>query len=272
MKPSPACAHAAPRLPTSSCSSLQPTTGVMPQTLEAIDHARAAEVPIIVAINKIDRPNRQPGSGPSSKLGEHDLAPEDWGGDTVTVQVSAKMKEGLDDLLEMIGLTAELLELQASASVPAKGTVLEAQLHRQRGAVATLLVREGTLRVGDHLVVGNASGKVRAMVDDRGDQMKETGPADAGGGVGLEQRSRGRRRVPGGRRRGHGPQGLGDPPGSAASGIARLRQSADARRPARAAAGWRGHRHAGTGKSRRFGFGGGPAPTPLPSCPETRST
>ncbi len=150
--------------------------GVMPQTIEAIDHARAAEVPIIVAINKIDRPNANP-DRVKQQLGEHNLAPEDWGGDTVTVQVSAKMKEGLDDLLEMIGLTAELLELQASASVPAKGTVLEAQLHRQRGAVATLLVREGTLRVGDHLVVGNASGKVRAMVDDRGDQMKETGPA-----------------------------------------------------------------------------------------------
>ena len=150
--------------------------GVMPQTIEAIDHARAAEVPIIVAINKIDMPNANP-DRVKKQLGQYNLAPEDWGGDTVTVEVSAKMKEGLDDLLEMIGLTAELLELQASPSVPAKGTVLEAQLHRQRGAVATLLVREGTLHVGDHLVIGNASGKVRAMVGDNGDQVKETGPA-----------------------------------------------------------------------------------------------
>jgi len=152
--------------------------GVMPQTLEAIDHARAAEVPIIVAINKIDRPNANV-DRVKQQLSENNLAPESWGGDVVTVEVSAKMKQNLDELLEMIGLTAELLELQASPTVPASGTVLEARLDRQRGAVATLVVEEGTLRVGDNLIVGVESGKVRAMIDDRGTQAKEAPPSSA---------------------------------------------------------------------------------------------
>ena len=140
--------------------------GVMPQTVEAIDHARAAAVPIIVAINKIDRPNANV-DRVKQQLGEKNLAPESWGGDTVVVEVSAKMKQNLDELLEMLSLTAEMQELTASPRVPARGTVLEAQLDRQRGPVATLIVQEGTLRVGDNLVAGMESGKVRAMIDDR---------------------------------------------------------------------------------------------------------
>ena len=152
--------------------------GVMPQTVEAIDHARAAEVPIIVAINKIDRPNANV-DRVKQQLGENNLAPESWGGDTVTVEVSAKMKENLGDLLDMISLTAELQELKANPSAPARGTVLEAQLDRQRGPVATLIVQEGTLRVGDNMVAGMESGKVRAMIDDNGAQLKEAGPSTA---------------------------------------------------------------------------------------------
>ena len=152
--------------------------GVMPQTVEAIDHARAAAVPIIVAINKIDRPNANV-DRVKQQLGEKNLAPESWGGDTVVVEVSAKMKQNLDELLEMLSLTAEMQELTASPRVPARGTVLEAQLDRQRGPVATLIVQEGTLRVGDNLVAGMESGKVRAMIDDRGSQLKESGPSMA---------------------------------------------------------------------------------------------
>ncbi len=152
--------------------------GVMPQTVEAIGHARAAGVPIIVAINKIDRPNANV-DRVKQQLGEHKLAPESWGGDTVTVEVSAKMKQNLDELLEMMSLTAEMQELTASPTVPARGTVLEAQLDRQRGPVATLIIKEGTLKVGEHLVAGMESGRVRAMIDDRGTQLKEAGPSMA---------------------------------------------------------------------------------------------
>jgi len=152
--------------------------GVMPQTIEAIDHARAAEVPIIVAINKIDLPNANI-DRVKQQLADNNLAPESWGGDVVTVEVSAKMNQNLDELLEMIALTAELQELKASPSVPARGTVLEARLHRQRGPVATLVVGEGTLRVGDNLIVGVESGKVRAMIDDSGNHLKEATPSMA---------------------------------------------------------------------------------------------
>ena len=152
--------------------------GVMPQTVEAIGHARAAGVPIIVAINKIDRPNANV-DRVKQQLGEHKLAPESWGGDTVTVEVSAKMKQNLDELLEMLSLTAEMQELTASPTVPARGTVLEAQLDRQRGPVATLIIQEGTLKVGENLVAGMESGRVRAMIDDRGTQLKEAGPSMA---------------------------------------------------------------------------------------------
>jgi translation initiation factor IF-2 len=158
--------------------------GVMPQTVEAIDHARAAGVPIIVAINKIDRPDANV-DRVKQHLAERNLASEDWGGETVTVEVSAKLKQNLETLLEMIALTAELLELEASPVVPASGTVLEAKLDRQRGAVATLLVQEGTLRVGDSLIIGMESGKVRAMTNELGESVKEAGPATAVEVLGL---------------------------------------------------------------------------------------
>jgi len=152
--------------------------GIMPQTVEAIDHARAADVPILVAINKIDLPQANV-DRVKQQLIEHQLNPEDWGGDTVCVPVSAKTKENLEDLLEMVILSAELLELRANPEISARGTVLEAQLDRQRGALATLLVQEGTLRVGDSLVAGSQSAKVRAMIDARGAQTKEAPPATA---------------------------------------------------------------------------------------------
>jgi len=152
--------------------------GVMPQTVEAIGHARAAGVPIIVAINKIDLPNANV-ERVKQQLGEHQLAPESWGGDTVTVEVSAKMKQNLSELLEMMSLTAEMQELTASPTVPARGTVLEAKLDRQRGPVATMIVQEGTLKIGENLVAGMVSGKVRAMIDDRGTRLEEAGPSTA---------------------------------------------------------------------------------------------
>ncbi|MFQ5742237.1 MAG: translation initiation factor IF-2 [Acidobacteriota bacterium] len=150
--------------------------GIMPQTLEAIDHARAAEVPIVVAINKTDRPDANI-DRVKQQLNERGLVPEDWGGETVTVPVSAKLKENLKLLLEMITLTADLQELKANPKIPARGTVLEAELDRHRGAVASLLIQEGTLRVGDNLVLGVESGRVRAMLNDRGESIKEAGPA-----------------------------------------------------------------------------------------------
>ena len=152
--------------------------GVMPQTREAIDHARAAGAPIIVAINKIDRPEANV-DRVKQQLAELNLAPEDWGGTTVCVAVSAKMKENLSELLEMILLSAELLELQANPNVSATGVVLEAELDRRRGAVATLLVQQGTLRPGDSLVAGAQSCKVRALIDSLGKQVKEAPPATA---------------------------------------------------------------------------------------------
>ena len=150
--------------------------GVMPQTLEAIDHARAAKVPILVAINKIDKPGALP-ERVKKQLADRGLVPEDWGGDTVTVEVSAKQKTNLDLLLEMILLVADLQDLKANPKRPASGTVLEARLDKTRGPVATLLVQNGTLRVGDSLLVGAVFGKIRAMLDDRGGPIEEAPPS-----------------------------------------------------------------------------------------------
>jgi len=150
--------------------------GIMPQTREAIDHARAAGVPIIVALNKIDKPEAQP-DRIKQQLTEVGLMPEDWGGDTVCVPVSAKLKQNIELLLENVLLVADLQELKANPSRPAIATVLEAKLDRGRGAVATLLVRNGTLRIGDHYLCGAAFGRVRAMFDDRGEALKEAGPS-----------------------------------------------------------------------------------------------
>ena len=150
--------------------------GVMPQTLEAIDHAKAAKVPIIVAINKIDRPEAQP-ERIKQQLADRGLLAEDWGGDVVMVPVSAKTKTNLDLLLEMILLVAELQDFKANPARPAMGTVLEAKLDRGRGPVPTVLVRNGTLRVGDFFIVGQVFGKVRALLNDRGEQVREVGPS-----------------------------------------------------------------------------------------------
>jgi translation initiation factor IF-2 len=159
--------------------------GVMPQTLEAIDHARAAGAPIIVAVNKIDKPNAQP-ERVKQQLADRGLQPEEWGGDTVMVNVSAKQKTNLDLLLEMILLVADLQDLKANPDRPAMGTVLEAKLDRGRGPVATVLVRNGTLRVGDFFICGLVFGKVRAMLDDRGQPVREVEPSMPVEVLGLE--------------------------------------------------------------------------------------
>ncbi|MGM7681659.1 translation initiation factor IF-2 [Cytobacillus sp. Hm23] len=150
--------------------------GVMPQTVEAINHAKAAEVPIIVAVNKMDKPSANP-ERVMQELTEHGLVAEDWGGDTIFVQLSAITGEGIDNLLEMIQLVSEVEELKANPSRKAVGTVIEAQLDKGRGSVATLLVQNGTLNVGDPIVVGNTYGRVRAMVNDLGRRVKLAQPS-----------------------------------------------------------------------------------------------
>ncbi len=150
--------------------------GVMPQTVEAINHAKAAEIEIIVAINKIDKPSANI-ERVKQELAEYELVPEDWGGSTVFVPVSAHTHEGIDDLLEMILLTAEVSELKANPKRKARGLVIEAELDKGRGPVATVLVQKGTLRVGDAVAAGACHGKVRAMIDDKGRRVKEAGPS-----------------------------------------------------------------------------------------------
>lgn len=150
--------------------------GVMPQTIEAINHAKAAGVPLIVAINKIDKPTAN-SDRVKNALSEHGLISEAWGGDTIMVEVSAKQKTGLDTILEMILLQAEVLELKADPHRQAKGTVIEAKIERGRGPVATVLVQSGTLRVGDAYVVGTFSGRVRALISDRGEKAQQAGPS-----------------------------------------------------------------------------------------------
>ena len=159
--------------------------GVMPQTLEAIDHANAAQAPIIVALNKIDKPEANP-ERVRKQLADRGLVPEDWGGQTVFVEVSAKQKTNLNLLMEMICLVADLQELRATPDHPATGVVIEAKLDRGRGNVATVLVQNGTLRVGDYFVIGNVFGRVRAMFDDRGNAMEEAPPSTPVEVLGLE--------------------------------------------------------------------------------------
>jgi translation initiation factor IF-2 len=159
--------------------------GVMPQTQEAIDHARAAGVPIIVAVNKIDKPEAQP-ERVKRQLADQGLMPEDWGGDTVMVEVSAKTAKNLPHLLEMILLVADLRELKANPKAPAAGTVLESRVDKGRGPVATVLVQNGTLRVGDAFLCGAVYGKVRAMFDDRGQPLKEAPPSTPVEVLGLQ--------------------------------------------------------------------------------------
>lgn len=150
--------------------------GVMPQTVEAINHAKAADVPIIVAVNKIDKPTANP-DRVKQELTEHGLIPEDWGGDTIFVEISAKFDQNIDELLEMVLLVAEVKELKANSDRLAVGTVIEARLDKGQGATATLLVQNGTLSIGDPIVLGNTWGRVRSMVNDQGRRIKKAGPS-----------------------------------------------------------------------------------------------
>jgi translation initiation factor IF-2 len=159
--------------------------GVMPQTLEAMDHAKAAKVPIIVAVNKIDKPEALP-DRVKKQLADRGLMPEDWGGTTVFVDVSAKKRTNLNLLMEMICLVADLQDLKANPERPATGTVVEAKIDRGRGVVATVLVQNGTLRVGDNFIIGNTFGKVRAMFDDRSKAVEEAPPSTPVEVIGLE--------------------------------------------------------------------------------------
>ena len=160
--------------------------GIMPQTIEAINHAKAAEVSIIVAINKIDKEGANP-DRVKQELTEHGLVPEEWGGDVICVEVSAKQHKNIDSLLEMVLLTAEVKELKANPNRHARGTVIEAKLDKGRGPVATVLVQNGTLRQGDIIVTGTAVGRVRAMVDDKGKKIKEAIPSTPVEIVGLSE-------------------------------------------------------------------------------------
>jgi len=159
--------------------------GLMPQTLEAIDHARAANVPIVVAVNKIDKPEAQP-ERVKRQLADRGLMPEEWGGDTVVVEVSARAKTNIEKLLEMILLVADLRELRANPSAPASGTVLESRVDRGRGPVATVLVQNGTLHTGDVFIVGAVYGKVRALFDDHGHPVKQADPSTPVEVLGLQ--------------------------------------------------------------------------------------
>jgi len=160
--------------------------GVMPQTVEALNHAKAAGVPIIVAVNKMDKPGANP-DRIKQQLAEHGLIPEDWGGDTIYVPISALRKTGLDDLLEMILLVAEMRELKANPDRSARGRVIEAELDRSRGPVATVLVEKGTLRTGDIVVAGAAFGKVRALVNEHGKRISKAGPSTPVQMLGLNE-------------------------------------------------------------------------------------
>ncbi|MGH2466605.1 MAG: translation initiation factor IF-2, partial [Candidatus Limnocylindrales bacterium] len=160
--------------------------GVMPQTIEAIDHARAAKVPIIIALNKIDRPDANP-ERVKNELAEHGLVVEEYGGEVPMVAVSAKQRTGIDDLLEMILLVADLQELRANPKRPAVGAVIEAEMDKSRGAVATVIVLTGTLRVGDTVVVGDTYGKVRALQNSLGERVAKAGPSSAALVLGLAE-------------------------------------------------------------------------------------
>jgi translation initiation factor IF-2 len=158
--------------------------GVMPQTLEAVTHARAANVPIVVAINKVDLPNANP-DRIKQQLTEHGLIPEQWGGETIYVEVSARHKQNIDELLEMLLLQAEILELRANPARRSQGVVIEAELDKTRGPVATVLVQKGTVRIGEAFVVGMHYGRIRALLNDRGEKIREAGPATPVEVIGL---------------------------------------------------------------------------------------
>ncbi len=150
--------------------------GIMPQTIEAINHAKAADIPIVVAINKMDKPGANP-QNVKQQLTQYELLPEDWGGDTICCEVSARTGEGIDNLLEMVALTAEMRELKANPDRKAKGTVIEARLDKGRGPIATVLVQNGTLHSGDIIIAGMTVGRVRTMINDKGQRLTEAGPS-----------------------------------------------------------------------------------------------
>lgn len=150
--------------------------GIMPQTIEAIHHAKEADVPIVVAINKMDKPDAN-ASRIMEQLSQHELIVEEWGGDVIAVPVSAKTGEGIDKLLEMVLLVADVEDLKANSNRMARGVIIEARLDKGRGSVATVLIQNGTLRIGDHIIAGTASGRVRAMMNDRGERVEEAGPS-----------------------------------------------------------------------------------------------
>jgi translation initiation factor IF-2 len=159
--------------------------GVMPQTIEAINHAKAAKIPIIIAVNKIDKPEADPDKV-LVQLAEYGLSAEKWGGDTLTVEVSALQKLGLDDVLDSVLLVSELLELKADATVPGEGVIIEAQLDKRMGPVATALVKNGTLRVGDNILIGSVGGRVRALINDMGQRVDEATPSTPVSILGLD--------------------------------------------------------------------------------------
>ena len=213
--------------------------GVMPQTIEAINHAKAAKVPIVVAVNKIDKPEANP-QRVKQELLAHGVVPEEFGGETQFIEVSAKTGQGIDQLLEAIQLQAEVLELRAAVNAPAKGMVIEARLDKGRGPVATVLVKSGTLRKGDNVLAGAVFGRVRAMNDEDGKSVNEAGPVDPGRDPGPAGSAARRRRHAGAQRRAQGARDRALPPGQvprrearqAAGRQARKRPRADGRRRA----------------------------------------
>ena len=204
--------------------------GVMPQTVEAIQHAKAAKVPMIVAINKIDKPDARP-ERVRTELLQHEVQVESLGGDVLDVEVSATKKTNLDKLLETLGLQSEILDLKANPDRPAEGTVIEAKLDRGRGPVATVLVQRGTLRGGDIVVAGAEWGRVRALVSDTGDDGERGRPVDAGRSARLQRHAGGRRPACGGGQRSPRPRGdrLSRPPEAREDGGARERHARLAR-------------------------------------------
>ena len=231
--------------------------GAKPQTDEAIDHAKAAEVPIVVAVNKIDKEGADP-VRVRTELAQRGLNPAEWGGDTEFVDVSAKTQQGLDDLLEVIGVVADIAELKANPDAEASGVVIESRLDPGRGPVVTLLVQRGTLHVGDALVAGSTWGRVRAMHDYRGERVTDAKPGDPVEVLGLRRRPRGGRLRP---RRGERPHARGRPPRSARCACAR-----SSRRAARAAsAPWRTSSRRSAPASSRSSTSSSRATSPAPS-------
>ena len=175
-RPSPPCAPRGASVTDIAILVVAANDGIMPQTIESINHAKAAKIPIVVAINKMDMPGANP-ERVKQQLTEYDLVSEEWGGDTIVCPISAKTGEGIDNLLENLVVLAEVLELKANPNRPARGTVIEARLDRGRGPIMTVLVQNGTLHKGDIIIAGTAVGHVRTMINDKGQRVEEAGPS-----------------------------------------------------------------------------------------------